>query len=143
MGTESIRVDAGLKRILINGDEKKVLEFNPYDILFAERFYALIEKFEQKRKEYDVRFEELEKSKVEDVHGLPKNLPDSFALMRDIVGWLHNEIDTLFGPKTSKMVFGDQVNLDMVQQFFDGLFPFIEDARKERLKGYTKPAKKK
>lgn len=142
MKSETIRVDAGLKRILINGDESKVLEFNPLDILFAERFYALLDKFEKKRKEFEPQLDKLEEEIVEDEHGLPKNLPDSFALMKEMVHWLHEEIDILFKPGTAKMVFDDHVDFDMVQQFFDGLLPFIETARAEKIEQYTKPAKK-
>jgi len=142
MKADTIRVDAGLKRILINGDESKVLEFNPLDILFAERFYALIDKFEEKRKEFTARLDKLEEDKTEDEHGLPENLPDSFAIMKEMVGFLHSEIDILFKSGTAEMVFGEHDNLDMIQQFFDGLMPFIEKARTAKVKQYTKPAKK-
>ena len=143
MKADSIRVDAGQKKIRINNDPKRVVEFNPSDLLFGKKFYALLEDFDLKNLEFQKRMDELEKSEGEDKFGLPKNLPDSFALVNDMCDYLFEKIDDLFGAGTSKIVFEDHRNLEMIPQFFDGMVPYIKKARTERIEKYTKPAKPK
>jgi len=143
MKADSIRVDAGQKRILINDDPNRVVEFNPSDLLFAKKFYALLREFDQKNIEFQKRLIELKEAEKEDKFGLPDNLPDSFDLMDEMCDYLFEKIDELFGAGTSKIVFEDNRNLEMVPQFFDGMKPFILKARAEKVKKYTTPAKSK
>ena len=142
MKADSIQIDAGQKRILINDDPKRVLKFNPLDILFAEKFYALLGDFHEKDKEFRQRMLELENSEDKDEFGLPANLPDSFSLMHEMSQYMHEQIDELFGVGTSEMVFEGVDNLEMIQQFFEGLIPFIQKARVKKVEKYTKPRQK-
>ena len=143
MKADSIRVDAGQKRILMNDDPKRVVEFNPSDILFAKKFEALLKDFDQKNIEFQKRLSELDETKDKDKFGLPKNLPDSIALAIEMADYLHEQIDNLFGDGTAEAAFQGQKNLDMIEQFFTGLLPYIQRARKEKVEKYTKPAKKR
>lgn len=135
--TESIRVDAGLKRIKINDDPDRILEFNPLDVLFAEKFYALIDTFEEKNKELMGRLAGLEVHEEKDKHGLPERTPERIELINEMIDFLYENIDDLFGEGTSQLVFEDARNLDMIRQFFEGLMPFIQEAREEQIKKYV------
>lgn len=42
---DSIRIDTGGVRLMVNGDPQRVIAFNPHDVVFAERFYALLGEF--------------------------------------------------------------------------------------------------
>ena len=41
-----------VERITINGDPNKILEFDPTDITFVERFYQFYREFDEKHAEY-------------------------------------------------------------------------------------------
>ena len=134
---DSIRIDTGLKKILIN-DGPEFIEFNPNDVNFAERFYSLINDFEMKLEEYKARSKIIEENKILDANGIPSNLNDLIALTRDACEFIRGKIDHIFGSGTSQKVFGNALNLDMFAQFFSGLTPFIQATRAEKLKKYMK-----
>ena len=48
-------------RIAINDDPARVIEFNPDDVGFVERFYALIDNVEAKENEIKEKLEEIRK----------------------------------------------------------------------------------
>jgi hypothetical protein len=134
---DSIRIETGVKRIAINDDPTRVIEFNPSDVLFAERFYALMQEFEAKQVEYERRSQELDARKDEkDDHGLPANLGDGLAFLREVCEFMRAKIDGLFGAGTSQKAFGDALELEVFEQFFSGITPFIQRARDEKVRRY-------
>ena len=135
---DSIRIDTGVKRIAINDDPTRVITFNPNDVAFAERFYSLIREFEDKQVEYETRSKELDAHKDElDEHGLPVNVGEGLAFLREVCEFMCGRIDHLFGPGTSRIAFGDALTLEMFEQFFTGITPFIQSAREEKILRYT------
>lgn len=134
---DSLQINTGEKRIAINGDEKRVLVFNPSDVAFAERFYRLINDFQSKLLEYKTRAESIEAQQATDENGLPINLSDRLTLMNDACVYIRQKIDELFGAGTSQIVFGDAMQLDMFTQFFSGITPFIQKSRSAKLEKYT------
>lgn len=135
---DSIQINTGVKRIAINGDENRVITFNPQDITFAEKFYALMRSFDDKQGEYMARAEALDQDTEADENGLPVNLGERIAFMRDICEYYHAQIDTLFGEGTSQTVFEGALGLDMIQQFFEGITPMIQHARQEKVAKYQR-----
>jgi len=134
---ESISIKSGKIRLAINDDETCVIEFNPSDIAFAERFYALLKEFDHKQAEYRQRAEELDAVAGLDELGIPKRTPEGLALLRDICIYMREKVDYLFGAGTSQKAFGDALEIELFEQFFNGVAPFIQKARSERLKKYT------
>lgn len=132
---DSIRIKAGVTRLLIN-DGPDVLEFNPSDVLFAEKFYHLVKNFEAKQAEYGARAEEIDQVTDLDDYGLPVNLNERVQFLRDVYEFLHAGIDSLFGNGTSHKLFGDALSLEMIGEFFDGITPFFEKARSAKLARY-------
>ena len=135
---DKIRVDAGVKKILIN-DGPEFIEFNPGDIGFAERFYGLVKDFDSRRVKYLERSTEIEANKELDDSGLPANVPEGLQLVREVCERMREQIDVVFGGGTSQKVFGDALSPDMFEQFFAGITPFIETARNKKIAKYIKP----
>lgn len=135
---DSIRIDSGVKRIMINDDPARVIEFNPKDVVFAERFYSLISEFKDAERGFLKRAEALDAVTETDEFGLPVNAGERIKLIRELCEWSREKIDQVFGEGTSQMAFGDAVNIDMFTQFFEGITPFIEQARGEKTQQYRK-----
>jgi len=134
---DTLTISTGEKHIAINGDPERVIVFNPSDVAFAERFYDLIREFEAKLKEYQPRSEAIEIHQDVDENGVPLNLPDKLALMREVCEYMRSKIDGLFGAGTSQKVFGDALVLSGFEQFFRGITPYIQTARSEKIAQYT------
>jgi hypothetical protein len=136
-----MKLNTGLVRIPIERDGENVgeLKFNPKDAGFAERFYSLISEFEEKEKEYREKAALLDADEEIDSFGVPKNAREGVALLKDICEYMREKIDYVFGESTSQLVFGDYNNPDMFEQFFEGVTPYIQQARTEKVAKYTKP----
>lgn len=133
----NLNIDTGVVRLTINDDPKRVIKFNPSDVVFAEKFYRLIKEFELKQVSYQTRADEIDAVKDVDEHGIPANIEDSFEFLKDVCGYMREKIDGVFGEGTSQTAFEDAVNLEMFEQFFDGITPFIEKARTKKTQAYT------
>ena len=140
---DSIKITTGAVRLCINDDPERVIEFNPTDVLWAERFYNLIGELEAKRAELMERAEQLDAAGGTDANGLPTNMGAGLALLRETCEFLRERIDYLFGPGTSQTVFGDAMTLDMFEQFFTGITPYVQSARSGKVERYSKPVRSK
>jgi hypothetical protein len=136
MPMDSIRIDSGVKQIAINDDESRVIEFNPKDIVFVERFYGLISEFEQKEVEFLEKARAIDDKKEKDAYGIPVNTGESLKLLLEMCNYLRSQIDKVFGNGTSQIVFGETQTLNMFEQFFTGITPFIQEEREDRVKQY-------
>jgi hypothetical protein len=134
---DTLQINTGEKRIAINGDESRVIVFNPSDIIFAEKFYNLVGDFELKLGEYQKRGALLDANQETDSNGTPKNLDERLALLREICEYVRERIDHLFGKGTSQKAFGDTLSLDVFKQFFEGITPFVQTVRSEKIAQYT------
>jgi hypothetical protein len=133
---DSLQIQTGEKRIAINGDESRVIVFNPSDTLFAERFYKLIGEFENRLTEYQQRGIELEADSTPNGNGMPANMGARLELIKEACEYSRESIDKVFGEGTSQIVFGDVLSLDAIQQFFSGITPFIQTTRAEKIAPY-------
>ena len=134
---DSIRISSGIKRISINDDPGRVIEFNPSDVVFAERFYELVKDFEAKQEEFKARAESIDAQASEmDEFGLPANTGEKLAFVREVCTYMYEKIDYLFGAGASQKIFGEVLSLDMIGQFFEGITPFIRAARSEKVSKY-------
>jgi hypothetical protein len=135
---DSIRIDTGIKRIAINDDPSRVIEFDPTDVSFAEKFYQALGELETKQAEYEARAEELDAHPEElDARGLPANVGEKLAFMREVCEFMYQKIDFLFGAGASATIFGGAMNLDAIHQFFTGIMPFIQKSRAEKVAKYS------
>lgn len=137
---QSIRIDTGEVRLLINDDENRVISFNPNDISFLEAFFELLEDFEKKEKEFRNEERVLNANKDVDKLGLPKNIKGKIALTHKICRYMREKVDYVFGEGTSDTAFGKANTMDMFSQFFDGVTPFIRSARDDKTSKYLASA---
>lgn len=140
---DSLNINTGEKRIAINGDESRLLIFNPSDVLFVERFYKLIGEFENKLTDYQKRSKELEADNTPNGNNMPANMAARLELVKEACEYSRESIDKVFGAGTSQIVFGDTLSLDAVQQFFEGITPHISAARSEKVQKYTNARSKR
>lgn len=138
----TIQIDTGEKRVQITRDGKSAgeLVFIPSDILFAERFYALLDELNAKLVEFRLLQAQFKQTKPDE---LPSDMPERIALQRDLCEYMREKIDHIFGKGTSQILFGEVRNLDVYKQFFDGILPFFKLARAERVAQYTTVASAK
>lgn len=134
---DSIRIETGVKNIQVN-DGPEFITFDPTDVSFAEKFYALVQEFGTKQVEYKKRAELIDANKELDLNGIPVNFPEGLAMMREVCEFMRDKIDDLFGKDTSRKCFGDALSLSVFEQFFVGITPYIQSARAEKTKRYTK-----
>ena len=145
MVMDSLQINTGEKRIPITRDGVSAgeLVFNPSDTLFAERFYKLIGEFENKLTQYQVKSVVLEADNTPNGNDLPANMGARLELVKEACEYARESIDKVFGAGTSQTVFGDTYSLDSVQQFFEGITPYIKTARTEKVAKYTKIKREK
>lgn len=138
----NININTGEIRLTIDDDPTRVIKFNPNDIGFAQRFYALIGNFEIKEKEYIEKAIKIDENKELDSLGIPKNTEEFLKLTREICDYVKQQIDLIFGEGTSETVFGDASTIEMFESFFNGIVPFIQQARSEKIEKYKGTKKK-
>src|SRR5690349_4909857 len=87
------------KRIPIvrDGENVGLLEFNPDDVVFAERFYRLYSELQKQFTQYQTQAVLLEKDATQDDNGLPVNLGPRIALAKEACLYAYEQIDILFG----------------------------------------------
>ncbi len=134
---QSIRIDDRKVRLAINEDESRVIEFDPHDIGFVEELYGLIADFERAEKDFEKRLQEIEKNEGVDSYGLPSNIGEGLKLLREICKYLRGRIDQVFGKGASERAFGSSNTLNMFEQFFAGVTPYIQNARAGKIEKYA------
>jgi len=137
---ESIAIDTGEKRVCINGDESRVIVFNPGDVLFAEKFYVLAGEFQTKLTKFQRKALEFDSAAEVGADGFPANTTARLELMKGVCGYLRGRIDYLFGIGTSETAFGEAQTLNVFVQFFEGITPLIQGARNEKVLKYKNTA---
>ncbi len=135
----NLNLDLGIKRITINNDPDKVIEFSPEDTRFIEKFYSVYSEILDKQNEYLERYEAMNQDT--DPNGVPVDIEAQIALVKETTVYMRDKIDFLLGPGTSKTVFGEIYNLDVISQFLAGLATFVKSDRNKKLDKYIKPEK--
>ena len=148
---QSLTIDTGEIRLLVNNDPSRVISFNPRDVLFAERLYNLIGELKDKQVELQAKQIELDKVTATDENGLPMNAGAILAMQREVNDYMRDKIDGIFGPGTCQTAFGDVSIVIPIsdtlpcaaEQFLTGVTPYIQTARSEKVKQYLAPAPRK
>lgn len=120
-----------------DGVEVGAIHFDHSDVAFAERLYDVLDNIQHAEDQYALRAEELERDQAVDQYGIPCNGRERLRLIREICELIRVQIDGMFGGGTSAMVFGESLSMDAIDQFFDGITPYLEEAQAARIKQYT------
>ncbi|MDD4390588.1 MAG: hypothetical protein PHW03_07280 [Eubacteriales bacterium] len=126
-----------------DGEKVGVIQFDPQDVNFIERFYDLIEKLEAKETEILEKEKELDADDSVDAYGIPKNMRARIALVKDLCTFMKAQVDDVFGEGTSDIAFGGANNPAMFEQFFDEITPLIQTARTEKMEAYMNRAQRR
>lgn len=137
---KSLNFDDGCIELAIQGDEGRLLKFNPTDYNMAAKFYDLMENAEKKQKEL--------KDKSKKIDNI-KNEKDMIEYLRHNDIFFKEELDKIFGNGSSELIFaGINVmttasNGDFViTNFLNALIPYFEKESKSRIKKAVKKYKK-
>jgi hypothetical protein len=133
---QSIHIDSGVKRIAINDDPNRIIEFNPHDTLFAEKLYRAYTKLAGLEKSYNERAAELDKSTPVDDLNVPTDFTAFIELEKEMVADVLGEIDYLFGEGACERIFGDEVTIPRINQFIEGVMQYITPERAEKMSQY-------
>ncbi len=139
----NLNINTGEIRLTINNDPSREIAFNPNDLGFVESFYDLISEFEKKSKEFEAKANGIEEETELDENGIYKNMKQRIGFTREVCQYLRDKLDGVFGAGTSNTVFGNVNTLDMFPEFFDGIIPFIQKVRSEKIAKYTSDRKQK
>ena len=138
---DELVIKSGKKRIAIKDDEGNVTGevcFNPSDVSFAEKFYSVYQEFQEKIKEYEQQAADIDaENDKADENGVPVQFSKGVAFSREVCEFIYSKIDELFGEGTSQIVFRGSLDFEMIGQFFEGITPFIQKARAEKLVKYS------
>jgi hypothetical protein len=153
---DTINIVTGKKQVVINRDEVEagVISFNPYDVVFREKYYNLLRELNEDSDEIkDIlnKAKKIDDNKELDDMGIRKSIPDEFELTKEVNRLLCEKIDNLFGSGTSEIIRGDfEPTLEqyknaqsIYQQFFTAIKPYFEDAAQNAVQKYTSPAGEK
>ena len=66
------------------------------------------------------------------------NTQETLDFVVEVCNFLREQIDKVFGAGTSQTVFGETQSLEMFEQFFTGITPFIKSSRTEKVTKYTR-----
>jgi hypothetical protein len=140
---QNLSFDDGYKEFSINGDESRIIRFNPADFSIIERI--------------KVAYDEIEKATnlKEDIELNPDGtavdeLGQAAEIVKSINDTIKNQIDYIFNSPVSEAAFGNQSPLGMVkgiplyERFLNAIIPVVEKevksemaASQKRISKYT------
>jgi hypothetical protein len=136
---DSIKIETGTKTIEIERDGVVAgsISFNPFDLVFVERFERLYSELHAKQAEYLERAKVLESDGAVDDNGMPLNASSRMEYLLEICTYMRGKIDGIFGADTSQIVFGETMKFEVIKQFLDGVTPYIQQVRNDKIAKYT------
>ncbi len=142
---DSLQIKSGKKRIQItdeNGGEKGVLEFNPSEFAFIEKYQELLINFTEKSGKIDELRQAAGLVEV-DSENIREQSDVIFTAVKELYDFFENEIDGLFGTGTSAMLFSEERDVDEYHQFLEGIAPYIQGERAKKMARYAPPSRSK
>jgi hypothetical protein len=132
---QNLEFNTGMIELAIQGDESRVLRFNPGDSNIQAGFFALVEKADAKSKEISHKTNEIN---CNGESGFEKSKRRN-QLNLDTDAFFRAELDSIFGGGTSDLVFGRVCTMATIQNggtvfesFITALMPFFTKEIKER-----------
>ena len=118
----------------------ETLVFNPSDLIFIEKFYKLFDELKTKLTEFNTRSEQLTANNAVDPNGIPLNAPQIIEMNKEANAYMRARIDDLFGKGVSQKLFGSSITMDVFEQFFQGIIPYVQKDRQQKVAKYTNTA---
>lgn len=125
-----IRVSTAVKRIEVN-DNGEYIVLNFSDSSLPERFFTMLDNIQKRSGDVQAQAAEISEKCGSESEAAVRA---AASLYRDFHQDIANEVDTLFGPKTCRKVFGDIVpDFELFNDFFTQLVPYFEEYGRDRV----------
>jgi len=131
-------------KVAIDGDESKVIEFNPNDMLLRKRITEFMLDLQTKQKEMAEKAEELDKMNEAAEGELPSNLQAVLDYNQEVADYFIGELDDIFGKGASAKLFGERAfDPDLMAEFLSWVMGKINGVSQETIeKKLGQPLKK-
>lgn len=138
-----LKLNSGLVRLEVDRDgEKGEISFNPSDVRFVDSFYKARQTFLEKEEACKKEIATLEADTRTDAYGMPINAGKQIEVIKEFAENINAIIDDVFGSGTSEVLFGESLVLDMYPQFFEGIAPYIQGVRADKMEKYRDSGRK-
>lgn len=145
---QNLSFEDGYREFTVNGDQNRIVRFNPSDI-------GILERIQEAEKNINKQMALLEKDVKLEPDGSPDQEDSSFQYAAEMVGKagavIKEQVDYIFGNAVSEAAFGSQSPLSTVkgvflfERFLNAVKPFIEkevraeaEASQKRMSKYQK-----
>ena len=129
MGTASIRVRSGIKRIEVN-DDGEYIEINFGDARFMGNLFNMLNDAQAKVKEAEAKEAEIREQFKDDTDAQTREL---LELNQEVLLYMVTGFDSVLGAGTCNKVFGDIIpTVYLFQDFMDQLLPILEEGQREQ-----------
>lgn len=129
---ENLKVSTNRIRLTLNGDESKVISFNPGDALTRKKFFDIQKAAVQKQQELDVKIKKLDEKDIEGAINLEIEAFDIIASL----------VDSVFGEKTSEMACDNDKDLAGICNFLIAVAPYFKKYNEDMKNKYVNNLKK-
>lgn len=116
--------------LALNGDENKIIEFDPGDVNFRKKFFALKDELIKKQQELDSKIKKIDMNS-------DKTVEKVLTLEENFFDYLAGVIDNLFKEGTAMMVTDNRKNTFVLANFIIALVPYFERFNKANKEKYT------
>jgi hypothetical protein len=134
---KSLKIESSKIRLAINDDKNKIIEFDPNDVKFINRYYSMISNFEVKQKEFAEKAAKIDKITTYNSIGMKVSDIEGSKLMLEMCEYMKGQIDYVFGNGASEKAFGDTINPEMINEFLGGVAEYIAAERNAKIEKYT------
>ncbi len=128
---ESINYGSNKKRLCLNGDENKIIEFNPQNLETRKKFLKASEKIFESQRKLDIELKEME-----DEQDNKKKIEKSFELEQQVFNIMKDIIDDIFGVGTTDMITDNYVDTVAVTNFIIAIAPYFKEVTENRKNKY-------
>lgn len=138
---QSLFFDTGSITLAIQGDASRLLTFNPADFNLASKFFDLVQKAEEKSKEFSKKAKEADST---------ADITPKIKLIKEMDAFFREEIDGIFGEGAAKLIFHDMNVMSqgkngdyLLSNFLMALYPYFEKSSKSKVERIVKDHKPK
>lgn len=118
-------------KIAIDGDESKVIEFNPNDMLLRKRITGFMADMQVKQEEMTAKAQSLDEANTAGEGEMPSNIHDVLDFNQEVADYFTGEFDDIFGAGSSVKLFGaGGFDPEMMVQFMTLVMNKIGEASK-------------
>lgn len=123
----NINVKTNKKRLALNGDENKIIEFNPQDLNTRKKFLKAKNEVFEAQRNFDVKLNNLQEGDIEKALELEQEL---FEFTKKIV-------DDIFGIGTTDMITDKDIDVIAVCNFIVAITPYFKEVNEQQKNKYT------